>query len=201
MGSRVRPPGTLIGTLMRVFAAFFIVASMTLAGWAPSISPVAAGEPDIREGGQAWAKAKTGPEFVPNEIVVRFRPGVPPQAIEAINRSHGAATVKVGARSGLHRIRLPQGANLDAVLAAYRARPEVAVASRNAVAHAFDGPNDTYYRLQWHLYNARWGGIQWQAVWERPDQPKGAGVPVAVIDTGVAWDNPNALDLQGQSFL
>lgn len=184
---------------MRILGAVLVLVSAMIGSFSPIASPAVTAEPDIRSGEETWVGTKTGPEFVPDEIVVRFRAGVPAQTIEAINRSHGAATVKVGARSGLYRIRLPKGANAEAVAAAYKGRPEVAAASRLAIARAFAPPDDPYYRYQWNMENPTtgWGGVNWQAVWERSDRPKAAGVPVAIIDTGVAYNNPNATDLKG----
>jgi len=187
-------------------AAALIVLALGVGRVLDTPTPVQAEEPDVREGGNAWIKAGAGPVFVPGEIVVRLRGGLPAQAIDAFNRNLGATTVRVGARSGLIRVKLPAGADVETSLAAYRSRPEVAEAAPNVIARAFGGPNDPLYGLQWHLdyqgnTSPTWNGINWQDVWERPDPPKGTGVTVAIIDTGVAWDNPNATDLQGQSFL
>lgn len=192
MRLRLRPVFVLIaGVLLLLLARGDVLAP----------TPAVAQGPDLRSDGVTWIGPGAGPVFLPDELVVQLRPGVPPQAIEALNRSHGARIVRVGARSNLLRIKLPAGADLEAALTAYRARPEVAGAARAAVARLFSGPNDPYYPYQWHLDNATWGGIRWHSVWQRSDQPKGTGVRVAVIDTGVAWDNPYATDLQGQSFL
>ncbi|MFQ6084398.1 MAG: S8 family serine peptidase, partial [Candidatus Aminicenantia bacterium] len=47
-------------------------------------------------------------------------------------------------------------------------------------------PNDPYYGYQWHLDNPVYGGVQAEAAW---DISTGLGVTVAVIDTGVAYEN------------
>lgn len=189
------------GNLKKVFLIIGLLAIIAIAVKILPAQTAVAVETEIRSGGNAWTKNKTGPQFVPNEIVVRFRNEVSPQAIEAINRSQNSTIVRVGERSKLYRLRLPTEVNLETALTSYRARPEVSQAARSAIAQTFTAPNDPYYYLQWHLDNPTWGGIQWQNVWERPDQPKGTGVPVAIIDTGAAWDNPNATDLAGQNFL
>lgn len=187
-------------------AAALLVLALGVGRVLDTATPVQAQEPEVREGGSPWINSGTLPAFVGGEIVVQLQRGLPAQAIDAMNRSVGANTLRVGARSGLIRIKLPAGADVETSLAAYRSRPEVAEAAPNVIARAFGGPSDPLYALQWHLDHqgttpSSWSGIKWQSVWERPDQPKGAAVAVAVIDTGIAWNNPNATDLAGQSFL
>ena len=47
-------------------------------------------------------------------------------------------------------------------------------------------PNDPYYNYQWHLDNSVYGGVQAVQAW---DVSTGAGVTVAVVDTGIAYEN------------
>jgi hypothetical protein len=124
-------------------------------------TPARADEPDIREGSSTWIKAGAGPAFLEDELVMELRRGFPREALEALNRSFGTTTRKVGPRSGLVRLKLPPGADVEALLARYRARPEIAGARRAPLARVFGGPNDSYYNLQWHLDNStpNWGGI------------------------------------------
>src|SRR3972149_4339538 len=97
-------------------AAALLVLALGVGRVLDTATPVQAQGPDIREGASPWIKAGTDPVFAADEIVVRFESGIPPQAIEAINRSHGATTLRVGTRSGLYRLKLPPGRDLDAVI-------------------------------------------------------------------------------------
>ncbi|MFQ6020387.1 MAG: S8 family serine peptidase, partial [Dehalococcoidia bacterium] len=121
------------------------------------------------------------------EIVIRFRPGVPKRAIRALNVRHGVQTLEVQPRSGLRRLALPPGASLDAVLAAYRSSPLTAEVGPSLTAQAFEVPNDTNYSYQWHMHNTD-GGAWAEAAWDL-STAKGAGVVVAVIDTGAAYED------------
>src|SRR3989304_753264 len=80
--------------------------------------------------------------FAPGQIVVRFREGAPQSAIRALNDAQGARSLKVQGLSGLHRLALPEGADVDRVLAAYRNNPLVEEAGRSLIAYTSDVPND-----------------------------------------------------------
>jgi serine protease len=60
------------------------------------------------------------------------------------------------------------------------ADPNVEYAEEDRMMHPLLTPNDTYYNLQWHYYEAT-GGLNLPSAW---DVATGSGVTVAVIDTG-----------------
>ena len=132
-------------------------------------------------------------------ISVRFKPGVSSGAIAVLNRRQSARPVDRQLRSGLYRLNLPPGASLDAAVAAYRRSPLVTEASVTRIAQLFEHPNDTNYPYQWHLRSTpggMWGDTAWDLATNR-----GQGVVVAVIDTGVAYEDFNgSLDGSPQSF-
>ncbi|MFF5970781.1 S8 family serine peptidase [Streptomyces sp. NPDC012769] len=69
------------------------------------------------------------------------------------------------------------------VMAAFKADPQVASVEPDIRAYAMAvAPNDTDYAKQWDLFEAT-GGMNVPAAW---DKTTGAGVTVAVIDTGYA---------------
>ncbi|MFW6170830.1 MAG: S8 family serine peptidase, partial [Planctomycetota bacterium] len=63
--------------------------------------------------------------------------------------------------------------------------PLVDYAEPNFVATASFTPNDPYYPYQWHLTNSTCGGIHAGEAW---DTTGGTGAIVAVLDTGVAYE-------------
>lgn len=83
-------------------------------------------------------------------------------------------------------VKLPAGKSVHDAEREFESRDNVVYAEPNFIARAFFVPNDPYYPLQWNFDNARYGGIHTQAAW---DISQGAGVTVAVVDTGVAYEN------------
>jgi serine protease len=161
-------------------------------------------------------------EAVAGEIIVKFKPGVGPSLEEAINRANGATAVYRSPFAGFLRLRLPAGRAIAQMAAAYRANPHVEYAEPNLVRRALAFPNDPYYPYQWHLDDsvapagpnpyggANGGGINLEPAW---DISTGSGVIVAVVDTGIAYENYTqttgwrtkryyqAPDLAGASFV
>lgn len=73
--------------------------------------------------------------------------------------------------------------NVPAAIKALQKNPNVEFVEPNYIVAAFAAPNDPFYSpYQWHLDNPQYGGINLEAAW---DLSTGAGVTVAVVDTGV----------------
>lgn len=83
-------------------------------------------------------------------------------------------------------IKLPIGMFVRDAVREFEAMDEVEYAEPNYIAHAFFAPNDPYYSLQWHFDNLTYGGIHTEAAW---DVSTGSGVTVALVDTGIAFEN------------
>jgi serine protease len=80
------------------------------------------------------------------------------------------------------------GRDVEVVLAEYRNRADIEYAEPNYIAYAFGVPNDPYYQYQWNFDNDTYGGVQAEAAW---GVTSGAGVTVAVLDTGIAYEDYN----------
>lgn len=129
----------------------------------------------------------SAPEFVPGEVLVKFKSGLSVQSVQALS---------VGGVSLQHAQSLPvQSAALykASVSAAQtlelvrqlRGRADVAWAYPNYIWRAFAAPNDPAYADQWH-----YPAINLPQAW---DIEKGTTNPVrvAVVDTGILTQHPD----------
>ncbi|BAL81424.1 S8 family peptidase [Caldisericum exile] len=132
---------------------------------------------------------------VPNEFIVGFRDGVNVTLkAKALENANSIKVKKVGLKN-FAVFTLPQSKTLDAVKGLLLSDPDIAYVEPNYVAHAFSLPNDPYFSpYQWDLYDygmlsngyASNFGVQAVSAW---NITRGAGVKVAIIDTGVAYEN------------
>jgi subtilisin family serine protease len=130
--------------------------------------------------GTAPLASATGEAAVPGELIVKFKPGA--------SRSDQAAAIQGGGATEAERlllpdftlVRVPEGKEREAA-AQLKADPRVELVEPNAIGWLDFVPNDTYYPYQWHLPQ-----IQMPQAWDLAD---GTGVTVAVLDSGVAYEN------------
>jgi len=134
------------------------------------------------------------PRWVPNEIVVKFKHGASEEAITKINRDHGASVLSISRHGRFRRLRVPRWMSMERMAAAYRKNPNVEYAEPNYIATALMIPNDTYYSYQWNMDNRVSGGINMESAWDI--QAGDLSVIVAIIDTGVAYEDYGASYLQ-----
>ena len=139
-------------------------------------------------GNQIFEKGlpRVGQKYVPGEFIVKFKPNVTQQTISALNSTHGVSTIYTSPSAGLRRLRIPSGKTVAEMVEIYQANGNVEYAEANYIAHVLKAPNDELYPLQWHLYNTSYGGIQAESAW---DISTGLGVVVAILDTGIAYED------------
>ena len=165
--------------------AKWVVSTLLVISLLLALGGVATGAPgqDIFE--DNGGSPSEGPLFVPGEILVKFNPGMAEEVIDKLNSRHGVSILETSPW-GFMRLGIPKGRSLTDMVQVYSRNPNVEYAQPNSIARAFLSPNDTLYPLQWHLDNAEYGGINMENAW---DISTGAGVVVAVLDTGVAYQN------------
>ncbi len=129
------------------------------------------------------AGAAHGVHWVEGQIIVKPKAGVSKEKLERIlQRSNGRSKARMQ-KIGVHVVEVPEQAE-DAVIKALRNNPNIEYAERDQlVALSASAPNDAYYYLQWHL--PKIGAL---TAW---DDTAGAGVTVAILDTGVESDHPD----------
>jgi serine protease len=144
---------------------------------------------------QAFAGASEGP--APRAIVVHYAPGT---AGASTGAARAARLPHALAPTQTRVVRLPPGANLDAMLRRIRARPGVEWAVPDYIAHAAGAllPNDPgiagaakgWQQLQWNFAGPF--GVDAPEAWANvaaDGAPGATGVTIAVLDTGVAYAN------------
>lgn len=118
-------------------------------------------------------------EFVPGELLVRFRPSsatAKSRATTQLSMSSGGRSLRVEVNrfggsdlvEGLRLARVSSGNTLDAIRA-LRSRADVVYAEPNFIRHFDAVPNDTFYGSQWPLKNAQQvfsGGISAESAWD-----------------------------------
>ena len=124
---------------------------------------------------------------VPGEILVKFKAQTPENEISALNSKHGTSVLYTSPAGGFKRLQIPKGRTAEQMVEIYKKNPNVEYAELNYIAQAHMVPNDEFYSYQWHLDNEVYGGINMEAAWGISHA--GSGVTVAVIDTGVAYED------------
>src|SRR3989338_4209235 len=116
---------------------------------------------------------------------IRNRAEMNIERVHVATRLDDEIVVKMKDSGKFTRIKL-SGRKFEDVLSELRSQADVEYAEPNYIVEAYAVPNDPYLNYQWHLDNAAYGGIKAKAAW---DVTQGAGVTVAVIDTGIAYEN------------
>ena len=122
----------------------------------------------------AAAPALAAPDYVPGEVLVKYRNGTTAKAQDPVE----SKTVKVGS-----------GNTVRETVEKLRRDPDVAYAVPNYIAHASLIPNDPNFGVQWNLSSTY--GINAPAAWDlarASGVSGGRGVTIAVLDTGVAYE-------------
>ena len=140
-------------------------------------------------------------KYVPGEIIVKFEPGVSGEKIASINSRHGTKEIYTSSYAGFKLLKIPKSKTVEEMVEIYSKNPNVEYALPNAITHAAMVPNDQLYGYQWNFKNGI-GGINVEPAW---DISTGQGVVVAVLDTGVAYENYGpyiiAPDLSNTNFV
>ncbi len=124
------------------------------------------------------ANVQIGQDFVPGQILVKFREGFDDsKAIQGL----GCATIEGNARGGYKHIAIPADKTVEQMVSEYSSNPNVLYAEPNYIYTSYMVPNDPYYVYQWHMPM-----INMEQAW---DQNTGAGVIVAILDAGVAYED------------
>jgi serine protease len=148
-------------------------------------------------GTQVPADAVAGRDYKPGQVVVRYARDAGPTARASVQRDTKVGSPKVFAPY-TRVLHIRDGRSVPETIAALRRRRDVVSASPNWIARTSFIPNDPgrlstpggWAALQWNL--GATDGIDAPVAWDNliaDGRPGGAGVVVAVLDTGVAYSN------------
>jgi len=158
----------------------------------------------------AFVPPEDAPAFAPDRVLVKWNVELDPIQVDALVGPMGGRFSYRGVDGAFDVVNVPAGSVLQWV-GYLSGLSEVAYAEPDYVAWMAGAPNDTYYNpYQWNFFN--WGqtsngyvsnfGVQGDAAW---NTTVGAGVTVAIVDTGVAYENFGAFaqapDLAGTTFV
>src|SRR3989338_5669369 len=102
---------------------------------------------------------KHGEEYAVGELIVKYK----------------------GDHKPLRVAKIPTGKSVREAKWEFESRDDVEYAEPNYIAHAFMVPNDPFYSYQWNFSK-----IGMESAW---NVSNGSGVTVAIVDTGVAYEN------------
>jgi len=136
--------------------------------------------------GQGRLENAGRPNWVPNEIIVKFKKHLSEDRINQINRRHATSVLYTSPLAGFKTIMVPPPKTPKQVVELYNREPDVEYAELNYYAYACFEPNDPFYYHQWH-FNDPCAGINIEPAWDiTTGEPN---VIVAVVDTGVAYED------------
>ncbi|MES2831487.1 MAG: S8 family serine peptidase [Pseudomonadota bacterium] len=129
-----------------------------------------------------------------NRLLIMPRAGLSPKNLEKILAVYTGQGRKIG-KSNLHLVDLPPGVLSKIVLEALKRHPHLKFVEEDRLVKATAIPNDPYFGSQWHTARIN-APIAW-------DRTLGAGVTIAIIDSGVNSSHPDlaANMVQGYNFV
>jgi serine protease len=139
-------------------------------------------------------------DYRPGEVVVRYAPGLGRDGRAAVQRATATSIARKVVVPRTRVLKIRDGSTVAEKIAELRRRPGVLSATPNPVARisgfipndpgAEGGPAGGWQSIQWNFMPG--SGIDAPGAWEHLNnagRPGGAGVLVAVLDTGVAYRN------------
>jgi serine protease len=186
----------------RLAAAAFLAAGVVTAAAAPGTAPTHAATLGPRVLGVSSPFATTnrsGPAYVPGQVVVGYQPRAGAATAARIARTMGVRASGPAATAQARVLRLARGVSVPAALARLRRQPGVAYAEPDFIAHATGtmwipndrGPTQRYggwQSIQWNFMPQ--AGVNAPTAWANlrmVRRPGGRRVVVAILDTGVAY--------------
>ena len=138
-----------------------------------------------------------GNDYVPGEILVKFKPGTPASVVAHVHRENKGVVKEEIAGIGVQVVKLQEG-SVASRTTAYNRNPNVEYAEPNYIAQALGDPSDEYFIRQWGLDNDGqvYKDDQSGMVDADIDAPEAwditrgsSGVKIAILDSGIDQDH------------
>ena len=158
-----------------------------------------------------------GQRYVPDEVLVKFKPFLTQTSIEIFLNAYQAKTIEEIQRYGIYKLEVPEYLSVEEMVWAMEQNPDVEYVHPNYIVRitAVPKPNDTLFEYQYALLNEgqdigipgspngkNRADIKALEGWE---ETKGIEeVIIAVIDTGIDFDHPdltNKIAQNGYDFV
>jgi thermitase len=148
----------------------------------------------ITLGLSVWSSAYAAQpdEWAKGRLLVMPRAGLSADDLGKVLQPHGGKASRVG-KSNLHIVQLPAGVSETAVQALLAHHPQLKFAELDRRVSSSFVANDPYLGSQWHLVKINTG-----SAW---DVSQGAGVTVAICDSGVLPTHPDLTLVAGWNFV
>ncbi|MBE9040304.1 hypothetical protein IQ235_05795, partial [Oscillatoriales cyanobacterium LEGE 11467] len=136
------------------------------------------------------------PEFVPDRVIVKFRPGARSNDINALQASLGASVLETTNTSGVQLWSIR--GDVESAIAAHSNNPAIEYIEPNYIVQTTAIPDDPDFDQHWGLNNTgQTGGtpdadIDAAEAWDITTGSSDA--VVGVIDTGVEYNHPDLVD-------
>jgi thermitase len=121
-------------------------------------------------------------QYARGRILVEGRAGLAGDELDKILKVHGGKRRKMG-QSNLQVVDLPAGANETAIVEKLRRNPALRLVELDRKYNSTMAVNDPYIGSEWHIPKIG-AGIAW-------DTTQGAGVIIAILDSGVDGSHPD----------
>jgi subtilisin family serine protease len=170
--------------------------------------------------GVALAQDSEEPQFVPDELLVKFKPEVSGELIATLQAQFGLETIKVFTRTGLYHLRIRANLTVLQAIERLQQHPAVEYAEPNYIRHLNRTPSDPRFPEMWGLNNTGQTGGTPNADINAPEawdiQTGSRSIVVAMVDSGMdlahvdlaanLWTNPgeipgNGIDDDGNGFI
>ena len=182
----------LLQLLSMVIVLFFTTITLASAGAPDAAQPRAVGRAGAASSIQAGKAGLAGiaegskkdPEFVPDELLVKFRESVSEEKKERLHKEHGARKLKEYKPLRLHRVKLKEGDMVKDAAARYKEDPDVEYAEPNFIVSSESTPTDPKFSDLWGMAK-----INAPAAWDKTTGSN--NVVVAIIDTGIDFTHPD----------